>query len=226
VAAILGTNLATRTLSAPPVRSNDRHLTTDLPEELDSVRVTVDGIPAGLLAVSPGRVDFQVPFGLPTGREVAVRVSRGGVAAPVARVRLAPSAPGIFTYTYGETRSIDTLNEAAAIATNADGTLNYPSQPAHPGDAITLRVTGLGEVDPRPEPLQRGPREPAAVVQVPEVLIDGRPAVVQSALLAPGEAGLYDVRVTIPRETRTGIRVLVQLRAGGILSNPAVLAVE
>jgi hypothetical protein len=49
--------------------------------------------------------------------------------------------------------------------------------------------------------------------------------VVQSALLVPGEAGLYDLRVTLPRETRTGVRVLVRVR-GGILSNPAVIAVE
>ena len=142
------------------------------------------------------------------------------------RRRLAPQAPGIFTYTYGETRSIDVLDGAAAIASNADGTLNYPSQPAHPGETITLRVTGLGEVDPRPAPLARGPREPAAVIRIPEVLIDGRSAVVQSAVLAAGEAGLYDVRVTIPRETRTGVRVRVQLRAGEILSNVAVLAIE
>lgn len=53
----------------------------------------------------------------------------------------------------------DSYGETAAIATNADGTLNYPSQPARAGETITLRVTGLGEVQPRPDPLQRGPGE-------------------------------------------------------------------
>jgi uncharacterized protein (TIGR03437 family) len=226
VASILGMHLAQRRLAVPSVRSVGPYLTTDLPDELDGVRVTVDGQRAGIVAVAPDRIDFQVPFGLETDRTVVLRVSRGGVEAPPALVRLAVAAPGIFTYTYGETRSIDVLNEAAAVVTNADGTLNYPSQPAHPGDTITLRVTGLGDVDPRPELLQRGPRAPASVLRLPEVLIDGRPAAVESALLAPGEAGLYDVRATIPTETRTGVRVLVQLRAGGILSNRAVLAIE
>jgi uncharacterized protein (TIGR03437 family) len=226
MASIIGTHLAERELTAPGVRAEGSYLTTDLPEELGGIRVTVDGKTAGIIAVSPKRIDFQVPFALSTGRTATVRVSRNGIAAPAVQVRLEPAAPGIFTYTYGETRSIDFLNEGAAIATNADGTLNYPSQPAHPGDTITLRVTGLGAVEQLPEPLQRGPREEVAAEQIPEVLIDGRSAVVQSAVLAAGEAGLYDVQVTIPRETRTGIRVLVQLRSGGILSNPAVLSVE
>ncbi len=226
MASIIGTHLARLKLAAPSVRREGQYLTTDLPDELDGVRVTVGGKQAGILAVAPDRIDFQVPFGLAPGGTVMLRVSRNGVESPPAWVRVEPAAPGIFTYTYGETRSINLLNEAAAIVTNANGTLNYPSQPAHPGDTITLRVTGLGEVDPSPAPLQRGPREPASVVRLPEVMIDGRSAEVQSALLAAGEAGLYDVRVTIPPDSRTGVRVLVQLRAGDILSNRAVLAIE
>lgn len=226
LASILGSNLSSRTLSAPPVRVEGRLLTTDLPEELGGIRVTVDGVLAGIVSVSPERVDFQVPFGLGGARAVPVRVSRNGVEAPAVLAGVAPAAPGIFTYTYGEARAIDVLFEAAAIVTNADGKLNYPAQPARPGETVTLRVTGLGEVEPRPGPLQRGPRDPAAVVRPPEVLIDGRLAAVQSAVLVPGEAGLYDVRVAIPRESRTGVRVKVQLRAGEILSNPAVLVIE
>lgn len=225
MATIIGMNLAQHKRTAPPVRAAGPYLTTDLPDELDGVRVTVDGNRAGILAVSPNRIDFQVPFGLPEGTAPVV-VSRDGVEAPPVLVQVASVAPGIFTYTYGETRSIDALNDAAAIVTNANGTLNYASQPAHRGETITLRVTGLGEVDPRPAPLQRGPREPAAVVQIPEVLIDGQRAVVQSAVLVGGEAGIYEVRVTIPSGTRTGMRVAVQLRAGEILSNRAVLPIE
>jgi uncharacterized protein (TIGR03437 family) len=123
-------------------------------------------------------------------------------------------------------RSVDILDEAAAIATNQNGTLNYPSQPAYRGETITLRVTGLGDVMPNPEPLQRGPREPATAALLPEVLIDGRPAEVLSALLVPGEAGLYDVRARIPPDARTGIRVPVQLRSGEVLSNRAVIVIE
>lgn len=226
MASIIGTNLAVSKHTAPAVRAGGLFLTTDLPEELGGVRITLDGIPVGIVSVAPDRIDFQVPFGFATGRTAELRVSRSGVDAPPFPVSLAAAAPGIFTNTYGETRSIAVLHETAAIAANADGTLNYPSQPARPGETITLRVTGLGKVEPGLDPLQRGPREPASVVRIPEVLIDGRPAAVQSAVLTPGEAGIYDLRVTIPRETRAGIRVAVQVRSGDILSNTAVLAIE
>jgi uncharacterized protein (TIGR03437 family) len=62
--------------------------------------------------------------------------------------------------------------------------------------------------------------------RLPQVLIDGRPAQVESARLVPGEAGVYEVRATVPREARTGLRVDVQLRAGEILSNRAILVIE
>jgi uncharacterized protein (TIGR03437 family) len=226
LASIIGSSMSSRSLKAPPVRSEGVYLTTDLPEELDGVRITVDGLPAGIVAVSPNRIDFQVPFGLATGRDVELRVSRAGVAAPPARVRLERAAPGVFTYTYGEVRAFEILNKAAAITMNQNGSLNYPSQPAHRGETITLRVTGLGDVMPALAPLQRGPRDPATVIQLPEVLIDGQPANVQSAVLVPGEAGLYDVRAAIPLNTRTGVAVPVQLRSGEILSNIAVVAIE
>lgn len=226
LASIIGDHLSDVSMDAPAARYEGRYLTTDLPESLGGVRVTIDGTAAGIVAVSPKRIDFQVPFGLAPGRTVKVEVSRGGAAASPAIVTVAASAPGIFTYTYGETRSLDVLNGNAAIVRNADGTLNYPAQPAHPGDTVTLRVTGLGDVSPRPERLQRGPRAAPSAVQIPQVMIDGRNAAVLSAVLVPGEAGLYDVRVTLPRETRSGARVTVQVLAGGIASNGAVMAVQ
>ncbi len=226
LASILGHNLAAGKAGAPSVRNEGRFLTTDLPDELAGVRVSIDGVRAGIASVSPGRIDFQVPFGLTPGRQVEVRVSRSGSEAPPVLARLAAAAPGLFTYTYGETRSIDYLNEAAAIVHNGDGKLNYPAQPARRGETVTIRATGLGEVEPRPGPLQRGPRTPSPVVTLPEVLIDGRLAAVRSAELAPGEAGIYNVRVVVPPDSRTGVRVLLRLRSGGILSNPAVFVIE
>src|SRR5262245_2001205 len=71
-ATILGWNLSSATRSAPPVRFNGRVFTTDLPEQLSGVQVTVDGEPAGILAVSPERVDFLVPFSTTPGRAVSV----------------------------------------------------------------------------------------------------------------------------------------------------------
>jgi uncharacterized protein (TIGR03437 family) len=225
-ASIFGYNLSARTLSVPAARYTGRSFTTDLPDTLGDVRVTVGGTAAGILSVSPERIDFQVPFGVTPGR-VSVEVARGTASAPAVDVQVAESAPGIFTYDYGETLALDVLDEAAAIANNASGKLNYPSQPARRGEAITLVCTGLGDVEPRPEPLQRAGRERVpAVVRRPEVLIDGKVAVVEAARLIPGEAGLYEVRARVPGDARTGLRVPVQLRSGQILSNRTVVVIE
>jgi uncharacterized protein (TIGR03437 family) len=229
VASINGYHLAAETRQAPAVWWNGRYVTTDLPEELAGVRVTIDGVSAGVVSVAPERVDFQVPFGISAGespRLVTLRVSRSGAGDYTVQVPLVRSAPGIFTHTYGETRANDYLREAGAVAFNQDGTLNYPGQSARAGETIAIRVTGLGDVDTRPEPLQRGPRSPASVLLRPQVRIDGRAAEVQSATLLGGEAGLYELRVTIPRETRAGIRIPVQIESGGVQSNTAVICIQ
>jgi len=105
--------------------------------------------------------------------------------------------------------------------------LNYGSQPAHRGEAITLRATGLGDVESRPEPLQRASRDAVStVLKTPEVLIDGKPATVEFARLVPGEAGIYEVKVIIPADARTGFRVPVEMRSGSIRSNRAIIVIE
>jgi uncharacterized protein (TIGR03437 family) len=227
---ILGYNLSTVTQTAPPVTRSGNYLTTDLPLEVGGVRVTVDDRPAGVTSVSPDRIDFQVPFGIVAGRTprlVKVQVTRNGAAAPAVSVPLVDSAPGLFVYTHGETRELTHLDGAGAIAWNSDGKLNFASQPARKGASVTLRATGLGDVDPRPEPLQRASRDTVAtVVKTPEVLIDGRLAAIESARLLPGEAGVYEIRATVPRDARSGLRVNVQLRSGDILSNRGVLVIE
>ena len=231
-ASVLGFHLANDTRRAPPVRFNGRVFTTDLPEELAGVRVTVDGVAAGIVSVAPERIDFQVPFTIQAGvgaRLVRFQVSRAGAAveAPAVLVPIVEAAPGLFTYTHGETRALAHLDLSAAVAYNADGRLNYGSQPAYRGEAITLVATGLGDVGPRPEPLQRAPREIVPVaLRTPEVLIDGKPAVVESVRLAPGEAGIYEIRVRIPADSRTGFRVPVRIRSGEIQSNRAIIVIE
>jgi uncharacterized protein (TIGR03437 family) len=231
-ASALGSHLASATLHATPVRFDGRYFTTDLPETLGGVHVTVDGVSAGIVAVAPNRIDFQTPFSLDassTPRQVAVRISIDGAAvqAPAVMVPIVSAAPGIFNYSHGETAAINHLDQNAAIVHNADGRLNYPSQPAHPGDTITVRATGLGDVQARPEPFQRASRDALTnALQLPGALIDGKPAQVVAAYLMPGEAGVYEVKVVVPPDTRQGIRVSLTLSAGDIQSNATVLCIE
>ena len=88
-AAIFGTKLAVSTASAPAV---------PLPLTLAEVMsVTVGGIPAPLSYVSPGQINFVVPFEAALGPSVPVVVTTSyGASAPV-NITLVRDAPALFT---------------------------------------------------------------------------------------------------------------------------------
>jgi uncharacterized protein (TIGR03437 family) len=57
--------------------------------------VRVGGIPAPLLYVSPGQINFQIPAGLPAG-EATVTITAGDGTVSETVTRLAPVSPGLF----------------------------------------------------------------------------------------------------------------------------------
>ena len=143
------------------------------------------------------------------------------------QVSIVDQAPGIFIYSHGETAAINYLDKSGAVAYNQNGTLNFSSQPAHHGELITLRATGLGDVSPRPDNMQRASRDVVAnALKLPVVLIDEKPADVTSARLVPGETGVYEVQVRVPSDARSGLRVTVAMTSGGIRSNTAILPIQ
>ncbi len=168
-----------------------------LPIQIEDVRVTVNGAPAPLLYAGPQQINFQMPFGV-QGR-VTVAVTNGRATdtfeADVSRV-----APAVFTRD-------QTGSGLGAIRQS--------------GRTVEIYCTGLGPVSP---PVEAGAAAPAAALarataQV-TVTIDGRPAPVEFAGLAPGFAGLYQVNAALPEGVRTGQRVNVTVTADGVPSNP------
>lgn len=122
---IFGENLADETLSALP----------PLPTELGGVRVSVGGIPARLLWVSPTQIDVQIPvFGYPSGLTV---VNRAGSA-------LGPmegwSTPGIFL------REGGSCGAPLIYNWTPDGIegVNSPESPVQPGGHVLILATGAG----------------------------------------------------------------------------------
>lgn len=231
-ASILGNHLSDVTMNAPAVWFDGKYVTTDLPTTLGGVSVSVDGVSCGIVSVSPKRIDFQVPFSVrasATPRQATLAVTRQSSAfqATPVQVSIVDSAPGIFIYSHGETAAIAYLDKSGAVAYNQNGTLNFSSQPAHRGEIITVRATGLGDVQPRPDNLQRASRDNvAAVLKLPVVQIDGKPADVIGARLVPGEAGVYEIQVRVPSDSRTGVRVTVTAGSGDFTSNTAILTIQ
>ena len=170
-----------------------------LPTELHLTRVTINGVPAPLLFVSAGQINFQAPFGL-AGSTVEIQIiTAAGASDPVA-VPLISAQPGIF---------FDPATGVGAIRNDDDGTFII-DRPARAGDSVQVFCTGLGEVVP---PGQTGlPAPPApvsATIRTPKVLIGGRDAAVALSRLTPFFAGVYTIAVQVPEDLPPGRYTLV-----------------
>jgi uncharacterized protein (TIGR03437 family) len=87
IASIFGMQLANQIVVAS---------TATLPFELGGVRVTVNGLAAQLIFVSPGQINFIVPTGIAEGDMVAYTVNNNGLRA-AGTAKIISAAPGIFT---------------------------------------------------------------------------------------------------------------------------------
>ncbi len=204
IGTIYGTNLAYSTagLTAGDVQGGV------LPFWLGSKETTVfvGTEPAGLFYVSPLQINFLVPPNLSLG-PVTIHVMVNTARGPEIPITLAPAAPGLFQ-----------LDASNAVATLVDGSVLMPTSPAHPGDIVVLYATGLGATVLLPPtnylqiPTVAAALAPGANLQI---LLDGA-AVPSNAILyagiAPGNAGLYQINLTLPMST--GANPEIQLVMG------------
>jgi trimeric autotransporter adhesin len=179
--AIFGSNLAAGTA---------QFTATPLPVLLGNTSVSINGVDAPLLFVSPGQVNVQVPYETKAGAAKVV-IKSNGVLSPEVDIQVAPTGPGVFT----------TPKSNHVLARNlADGTLNAADTPARPGQYVTAYLTGQGLVNPT---VTAGDVAPASPFSYPlaavEVRIGGITATVQFAGLAPGfVSGLLQMNILIP----------------------------
>ncbi len=186
IATLYGTNLSYATHA---VDAGDLNGGT-LPIALEGVSVNVNGVLGSLFFVSPGQINFLIPYEI-SASSATVFVARQGIAGPVVTIPLANTAPGFFEW-----------NGAFAVATHADGSLISSSSPAQPSEIIVLYAAGLGRTSPDVPP--------GHIVSVAtsilyaselQVLLNGNPCPASSiyyAGLTPGFAGLYQINLMLP----------------------------
>ena len=188
-----------------------------LPKELADIEVVMNDRPLPLYFVSPGQINFLVPFDVPESGTAEVQVIRkslgqilGASTVPLARV-----APALFT--------ADAREQGQLAAVNVqDGTINTPANPAARGQFISLYGTGLGPVKAPPA---EGTATPGVVegVETVRVLIGDTAFVpnenIQYFGLAPGLVGVYQINVKIPDNVapKADVDVVVEVRSA--LSN-------
>ncbi len=215
LAAVFGTNLAASTASAAP----------PYPTQLGGTTVTINGVAAPLVFVSPGQINFQMPQSVTdtawftiVSAQIVVTTTAGSNTPVTFAVG---SMPGIFT------ADRSGCGQAAALNIQADGSVsvNSASNSAAPGDYIALYGTGLGFAAQQP-PDGMGATGPANLSQMPGLLLNETTGVTPVyAGLAPMLAGVDQINFQIPAGTRNGCAVPVSASAG--LASPQVtLAIQ
>jgi uncharacterized protein (TIGR03437 family) len=173
-----------------------------LPLTLADVSVTVSGVHAPLLFVSPLQVNFQIPWNLPEGA-VNIGVTVDGISADPLAAQLVHAAPGIFAAAHG-----------------SDFALINAAKPAAGGEILSLFATGLGPVSTTPRDGEPASLETLSFTVEPvTATLNGNNLEVLFAGLAPGNAGVYQVNVRMPATVVSGDGSLVLKVAGK--SSPA-----
>jgi len=195
---IFGTGLATGTGFATSF---------PLPDELQSTRVTINGVPVPLLFVNETQINLQLPFEL-SGDSFTITAATPVGASDRVQLALSSSQPGIF---------FDSLTGIGAIV-NQDGTLAFNTA-APAGSVIQVFATGLGAVSPAGRTGLPALASPLARVSgTTRVLIDGVEVSFTFAGLAPFTAGLYQVNVELAGGLPAGRHTLT-IEVDGRVSN-------
>ncbi len=189
---IYGANLATNTRSWAASDFNG----DNAPTSLDGTKVTINGLPAYVSFISPGQVNVQVPD-IGAGIQLLTVTSPGG-ASPTYQVVVNHTEPGFLA------PASFNINGAQYVVAFDNNTYVLPagaipgltSQPAKPGDTITLYGVGFGAVTPAVPAGQVA----QGLTSLPSfsISIGGAAATVQYAGLAPGYVGLYQFNVVVP----------------------------
>jgi uncharacterized protein (TIGR03437 family) len=144
-----------------------------------------------------------VPSDLPNA--VVFQVQSGGAASNDVTVPVAVNSPGLF--------SADGSGVGQGYILNQDGTLNSPSNPAAPGQHITLYATGVGPVT-----FTDGY---AVTATIPVVFIDGIYCDGVAAVMGPVQGfpgSVYQLTIIAPTPQMNpnlpGYGVVLQIGAG------------
>lgn len=190
LATVSGTNLADAVhLIAAPAADGS------FPATVANVSVSVNGVPAPLIYVSPTQINFQIPWETPPGLDVPVKVTWNSQDSNIEQVTIASTAsPSFFLSEY--------VNGVAWVTGSAaDGCATPISEcSVQAGSSYQLWANGLG---PMSSSLQDGVPAPIAALQVPggpsscQLTIGEQPATVLYCGVAPGEI-IDQVNFTYP----------------------------
>jgi uncharacterized protein (TIGR03437 family) len=185
-----------------------------LPANVGGVSVMVNNQAAPLYYVSPGQINFQVPWETQVGTASVIVTVNGGSSNTVT-VPAVSAGPGLF------------VSGGAAIVQNfPDYSLNGPSSPAPGGSTIIAYLTGSGPVAPATSDGALAPSSPLATSTASWGATVGTAAAKVSFIgLTPGFVGLVQANIVVPTGLAPGNYPLT-VTIGGQTSNAGAISVK
>jgi len=189
---------------------------------LGNTQVMVNGTAAPVYYVSPGQINFQIPFEAATG-DSTIQVIRNGTPSNTIYANIASAAPSFLL-----------LNGGYVIMTTPAGALTgISSAPAHANDVVVIYTIGLGPTSPAVPSGTGSPSSPPATVTETQVCFSEHAAVSQPPVcstaqfsgLTPGFVGLYQINVQIPTGLPTG-NVPIYFTVAGQASDQEMIALQ
>ena len=232
IASLFGSNLADSTATAG----------LPLPTVLGGVTVAVNGVAAPLYFVSPGQINFQVPWEVLGQTQASITVTSGGAIrqtastdggtnyalASLSQIAKLAVSPALFSINArGSGQGAILIANSDIIAAPAGSVPGRNTRPAAHGEFLSIFCIGLGDVANRPP--SGSPPSPGMLANTsltPTVTIGGVPAPFGFSGLAPGFVGLYQVNVQVPDNAPSGVAVPVVMTSGGASSNTVTIAVQ
>ena len=189
---------------------------------LGNTQVLVNGTAAPVYYVSPGQINFQIPFEAATG-DGTIQVVRSGTPSNTIYVNIASAAPSFLL-----------LSGGYVIMTTPAGALTgISSAPAHANDVVVIYTIGLGPTSPAVTSGTASPSSPPATVTETQVCFGEHAAVTKPPVcstaqfsgLTPGFVGLYQINVQIPTGLPTG-NVPIYFTVAGQASDQEMIALQ
>jgi len=136
IVTLTGSNIGPSALMLAAIDQTTGRIATTL----SGTRVLFDGVPAPLVYVSATQVSAIVPYEVAGKTSTSVQMEFNGRTSATLQIRVVAAVPGLF--------SADASGQGQGAILNQDGSYNSDSNPAHPGDIITLFGTGEGQTVP------------------------------------------------------------------------------
>jgi len=218
---------------APPGTSAQNPGNPPLATTLGMVQVLVNGTPAPLYFVSPGQVNFQLPYEAPVGQVSTIQIVSNGTTGNLRPVNVVATAPTELIW------PASVIPGGYAIAVNTDGSLVLPSpvtgfvtHPAKVGDTLTIYSEAFGQTTPPAVTGAAATSSPLEEIQNATVtfagLFSGSEVTVPAGFagLTPTAVGLYQINVTIPSGVPISNAVPVVINLNGVSSNSGFIAIS